>query len=94
LLSIAGFEQHNINSPLFGYNRVSGEGTTSEVKALFAVAPNTDWYGVGGNDAVFKDSVQDCANYAVQKNGDGFIYHGMDFFHSLHAHKPSSYQPS
>jgi hypothetical protein len=88
---LAGFDQKNINSPLFGYANdpsigpVIGEGTPAQDKALFAVAPNTDWYGVGDTgSAVVKASVQDCANYAVMSNGDGFIYHGKpEPFHPL-----------
>jgi hypothetical protein len=73
---LAAFDQTNLNPPLFGYNIAAGEGAPADVKALFAVAPNTDWYGVGDSVSAAKASVQDCANYAVQNNGDGFIYHG------------------
>jgi hypothetical protein len=78
----AGLELINFDSPLFGYYiNAAGEGTPEQVKALFAVAPNADWYGVGDSASALsppspKESVQDCANYAVQSNGDGFIYHG------------------
>ena len=66
----------NLESPLFGYNINAGEGTPSDVRALFALAPNTDWFGVGDYLSITKTTLQDCANYAVQNNGDGFVYHG------------------
>ena len=74
--SVFSGKSTNLDSPLFGYNVDTGEGAPADVRALFALAPNSDWYGVGDYVSAAKSNLQDCANYAVQNSGDGFVYHG------------------
>jgi hypothetical protein len=85
-LSVFSGKSTNLNSPLFGYNVDTGEGAPADVRALFALAPNSDWYGVGDYVSATKSSLQDCANYAVQNSGDGFVYHGERGLSQHHHH--------